>query len=113
MAKSKPVLPMSAADRAKQFAPFSPLNGLHRALAKKEKQRVPRKIIPEDKAEELNRALLQLQPGQTVTLVYYDAPEQVYVQLTGSFLKINQQHQCIELDNVSVDFADLAEVIPG
>ncbi len=111
MAKTKPILPMSAADRAKQFAPFSPLNGLHRALAAKEKQRVPRKIISEDKAGEINEALVSLQAGHTVTLVYYNAPEQEYVQVTGVLQKIDLNHKRVELGNLSVAFADLAEVI--
>ncbi len=104
-------MPMSAADRAKQFAPFSPLNGLHKALAEKEVQRVPRKIIPEDKAAEINEALLELQAGQTVTVVYYNAVERQYLQLTGKFQKINLKVKRLLLEGKEIGINDIIEIL--
>ena len=46
---------MPPLQRAKQFAPFDALTGLRIALKEKEKIREERKIISEEKAEEIEQ----------------------------------------------------------
>ena len=48
---------MAAADRAKQFLPFAALKGLPEALAKKERVAVPKIVLSEDMAEELDQKI--------------------------------------------------------
>lgn len=60
---SKPRAKMSAADRAKQFLPFAALKDLPEALARKERVVVPKIVLSEDMAEELNRKMQMIVPG--------------------------------------------------
>ncbi|MBQ1989036.1 MAG: YolD-like family protein, partial [Clostridia bacterium] len=73
---------MPPLQRAKQFAPFDALTGLRIALKEKEKIRVPKKIISEDKAEEINRILLSMKIGDEITAIYYDDSQEQYICLS-------------------------------
>ena len=58
---------MAAADRAKQFLPFAALKGLPEALAKKERVAVPKIVLSEDMAEELDRKIQEIVPGRIIS----------------------------------------------
>lgn len=111
MAKCKPNSPMPTADRAKQFAPFAALKGLPEALAEKEKIRVPRHIVSEDMAEEINRAITELKPGMIVTVVYYNEQEQEYLQLTGAVAKLYEYERILQIVKTKIKYDDIYEII--
>ena len=102
---------MPTADRAKQFAPFAALKGLPEALAEKEKIRVPRHIVSEDMAEEINRSITELRPGMIVTVVYYNEPEQEYLQLTGTVAKLYEYERILQIVKTKIKYDDIYEII--
>ena len=65
---------MSRKDRAKQFAPFDALKGLHDALKLKEYQheKIAKGEMSEDDARVISDVLLSLEDDDTVSLTYYD-----------------------------------------
>lgn len=79
------------ADRAKQFAPFDALRGLHEALKEKEKIVVEKPELSEERLEELDRVLNEVQPGAIITVVYYENGE--FVKKTGMVSKINREEK--------------------
>jgi hypothetical protein len=86
---NKPRAKMPASQRAKHFAPFDAVVGLRQALKEKEKIRIARKELSEDMIEEINLKLKALEPGQTITIVWYDTLEENYIKTTGKLTKIN------------------------
>ena len=62
---------MPPSKRAKIFSMFDALKGLKEALAAKERIPEERKILAADAIEELNRTLIELEKGSTITVVYY------------------------------------------
>ena len=101
---------MPPSQRAKQFAPFDAVVGLRKALKDKEKIRVPRKEISEDMAEEIDRTLKSLENGNIVTVVYYNALEQEYIQITGKFKAINTQKRFIQIETLNINFDDIYSI---
>lgn len=89
---------------------FDALKGLKEALARKEKQPEPRRILAEDAIAELNAALSRLEPGQLVTVVYYDGCEQVYRQLTGNAVKVDGLWKTLQVGSVVIEFSEIAQL---
>lgn len=100
---------MPRENRAKQFMPFAALKGLPEALRKKEKIRVPRKVIPEDKAYEIDAALQKIERGQVITVVYYCDEE--YIQLTGAVSRLDKQRRTLQLVKTQIFIDDILDVI--
>ncbi len=96
---------MSIEDRAKQFAPFSPLRGLHEALKQMERVVVPKAELSEERAEELNRALLQIQKGDMVTAVYYSEGE--YVKITGKVARLSIDEKFLQVVDKKIHLENL------
>ncbi|MBE7041328.1 MAG: YolD-like family protein [Ruminococcaceae bacterium] len=96
---------MSIEDRAKQFAPFSPLRGLHEALKQMERVVVPKAELSEERAEELNRVLLHIEKGDMVTAVYYSDGE--YVKVTGKVARLNIDEKYLQVVETKIAFEDL------
>jgi len=105
--KARGKMPMS--ERAKQFAPFSPLRGLHEALRQMERVVVPKAELSEERAEELNRVLLQIAKGDMVTAVYYSEGE--YVKVTGKVARINPSERILQIVDTKIRFEDLYQVV--
>ena len=112
MGKNKPREPMPISERAKQFAPFSPLHGMHAALLEKERIREARREISEDLATELNATLCTLELGRIVTVYYYDAAEEIYRQLTGAVAGIDTYKRTLTVEQTVILFDDLFEITP-
>ena len=76
---------MPVSERAKQFAPFSALNGLGYALEKKEAElmREEKKLLSDEVTASINRVLCRVEEGMTVRLEYYDVREKRYMTLCG------------------------------
>ena len=63
MGKCKPKFKMPIKERAKQFAPFSPLNGLEAALTERERLCEERRYPDSDTMAEINSVLSILKKG--------------------------------------------------
>lgn len=105
----KPRHKMTSADRAKQFMPFSALQGLEQALAAKERIVVLKKELPEEAAQELDRKMHLLQCGHTATVVYFQKGE--YVQITGMVARIDPASRILQIVNTRIPFDDILDVI--
>lgn len=99
---------MTVADRAKQFAPFSPLTGFYKALAAKEKIIVDRPELSEESLAELDRRMHDIQLGQMVTIVYYHNGE--YIKQTGMVAKIEPTSRILQIVNTRISFDDIVEI---
>ena len=110
MAKSKPKTPMPVSERAKQFAPFSPLRGLEKALSEKEKIRCDRRELTDEGAEMLNKKLLMLERGMIVTAYYYNSREREYLQMTGMLAGIDTTERYIQIVTTKISFDDIFDV---
>ena len=110
MASNKPRGNMPQSLRAKQFAPFAALKGLDEALAEKERIRVEKRLLSEERLSELNDKLMGLTVGQIVTVVHYDPIEREYIQLTGMVAKIDAQNRILRIVSESIKFDNLIEI---
>ena len=103
--------PMPRSRRAKQFMPFDALTGLREAIAAKERVIEPRRYPSEDAIAEINAKLLDLQKGQIITVVYYGDYEQRYLQLTGPVIKVDSYWHSIQIENITIDFSEIYELV--
>lgn len=103
--------PMPRSRRAKQFQPFDALRGLKEAIAAKEKIPTPRRYLSEDAIAEIDKALNSLRKGQVVTVVYYGAYEQDYLQLTGPVMKVDPYWHSLQIGNISIDFPEIDQLL--
>ena len=63
--------PMAVERRAKQFAPFAALKGFEDAVREKEIIYEPRRILAEEKKNELDIKLRMLKPGMEILVEYF------------------------------------------
>ena len=63
--------PMAVERRAKQFAPFAALKGFEDAVREKEIIYEPRRILSEEKKNELDIKLRMLKPGMEILVEYF------------------------------------------
>ena len=99
--------PMARSRRAKQFQPFDALRGLKEAIAAKEKIPTPRRYLSEEAIAEINAMLNTLRKGQIVTVVYYGAYEQDYLQLTGPVMKVDPYWHSLQIGHTAIDFSEI------
>ena len=99
---------MKRADRAKQFMPFSALKGLEDELSLAEKTPCARRELLEDEAEQLNRALLDLEPGDVIEVECYKNGD--YVTLSGPLLALDAAYRRLQLGDMEIRIADIAAV---
>lgn len=102
---SRPKYKMTREERAKQFMPFAALRGLEDALAAREHITVTRNELPPDAADELNRKMNELQPGNISTIIYYSHNE--YIKITGMVTKIDVTSRIIQIVNTKIKFDDI------
>ena len=110
MAKNKPKFKMSVEDRAKQFAPFSPLSGLEAALAEREKLREERRHPDGDAITAINTALTELKKGDAATVFFYNTEETRYEQTEGEISIIDDLHSRLFLCGKEIRFSDILEI---
>ena len=99
---------MSPADRAKQFMPFSALKGFEEALREKEKIVVEKICLSEERKEELDRKLQQIQKNDMVTVVYFCKGE--YIQVTGMVARLDLNAKIIKIVNTKIPFEDIYDM---
>ena len=100
---------MSMSNRAKQFAPFDALKGFREALKEKEKIKIEKKELSEDKIRKINDILKNIKEGMLITVVYYSDEE--YIQLTGIVLKIEKQKRYLQIAETIIHFNDIYDII--
>ena len=64
-------IPMAVERRAKQFAPFAALKGFEDAVREKEIIYEPRRILSEEKKNELDMKLRMLKPGMEILVEFF------------------------------------------
>ena len=111
MLKRGPRAPMPPSRRAKQFAPFDALKGLNEAIAAKEKMPELRRVLSDEKKEQISNALSELNKGQQVTVVYYGSMEQETLQVTGTVMKVDAYWQTLQVNKLVIDFSEIYEII--
>lgn len=99
---------MPREERAKQFMPFAALKGYPEALRKKEKIVVPKMQLTEDYAEELDRKLREVRPGDMVTAVYFCKDE--YLQVTGMVSGLDVSSRILRIVNTKIPLDDLYDI---
>lgn len=104
--------PMPRSKRAKIFSSFDALSGLKEAIEAKERVIEPRRYPSEDAIAEINEKLLDLHKGQIITVVYYGDYEQRYLQLTGPVIKVDPYWHSIQIENITIDFSEIYELLP-
>ena len=111
MAKRSPRAPMPPSRRAKLFVPFDALKGLKEAIAAKEKRPEPRRELTDYMKEQINNALLDLQKGQQITVVYYEKQEQQTAQITGTVMKVDAHWQTLLINQIVIGFEEIYDII--
>ena len=102
---------MPPSRRAKQFAPFDALKGLKEAIAAKEKRPEPRRELTDYMKEQINNALLDLQKGQQITVVYYEKQEQQTAQITGTVMKVDALWETLLINQIVIGFEEIYDII--
>ena len=100
---------MSISNRAKQFAPFDALKGFREALKAKEKIKMDKKELSEERAKEISDFLRNIKEGMLITIVYYSDGE--YIQLTGVVIKIEKQKRCLQIAERIIYFDDIYDIV--
>lgn len=105
---TKPKTKMPISQRAKQFIPFSALEGLAEALAKKEKQISAKMERSKERAAELNQVLKSLEKGMVVTVKYFDGGE--YLKTSGKITLIDDTERILQLEDLKIYFDDISDL---
>ena len=95
-------------NRAKQFIPFAALKGYEEALRAKEKVVVPKIELSDEKKEELNRKLQQVQKNDMITVVYFHQNE--YLQMEGMVSRIDKDARILKVVNTRIAFSDIYDL---
>ncbi|MCD7826292.1 MAG: YolD-like family protein [Clostridiaceae bacterium] len=107
MAK-KPKQKMMISERAKQFMPFAALKGLPEALAEKEHITAQKPELSEDRAEELNQILQQIQCGDMLTVIYFRKNE--YLKITGKLARLDSNSRVLQIVQTKIPFDDILDI---
>lgn len=99
---------MKRSDRAKQFAPFSALKGLEKAIQEQENLRTQPVLLSETRNAELDYLLHQVQPGQSIQITFYNG--QRYQTVKGQVRKIDRSGKFLLVDECRVPIASIYEI---
>ena len=108
MANNRAKMPIN--QRAKQFMPFDAVIGLRAALKEKEKIKENRKIASDDLEEEIDRKLKNLQIGEEVTVIFYNAILEKYSKVTEKVTEINVKLKRFKIGERVINFSDIFEI---
>lgn len=96
---------MSVSERAKQFMPFSALKGLEAALREKEKVLAVRAELSEERRDELDLRLREINVGDMITVIYFHEGE--YIKKSGLVSRIDTEAKYIQVVNTKIRFSDI------
>ena len=94
-------------ERAKIFAPFSPLRGLDEAYRAKERVTVPKAELLCDRIEEINIKLKSLQVGSFIKITYYS--DGGYKTKIGRIQSILPNKNTLVVDT-EIEFSDIYNI---
>lgn len=108
----KPNHKMDPGHRAKQFMPFAALKGFEQELEAAEFRPVEKVVFSEDAAEELDRKLHEVRPGDMVSVIYYKKTARggTYLTRTGMVAKVDLIDRSLTLVKERIPFADLYDI---
>lgn len=100
---------MSKSDRAKQFAPFDALKGLHDALKMKEYEhdRIQKGDLSSEKLAEMTKILLDYNKSDTLKVKYFS--DGYYKEKIGR-AKVNYVMRTVDFDGLKLTFDDIFNV---
>lgn len=99
---------MSKEERAKQFMPFAALKGFELAIAEKEKPVICKVEISEDRKDELDMKLREINVHSIASIVYYN--NGAYIRKTGMVAKIDTSARYIRIVNTKIAFSDIYDI---
>ena len=106
---------MSMQQRAAQFAPFAALTGLSEGFDEQERITQPKRILDEDRKQELDYILSEIPDGTMVSVTYFvpdpykDGGE--YITSTGSILRIDRRRGVLSLSGEQeIPFCDIVDI---
>ena len=94
-------------ERAKIFAPFSPLKGMDNAYREKEKIITPRSELLNDRIEEIDRKLRLLKRGTLVEVTYYSGDG--YKTHVGEVFSISPEKHTFSI-GLPISFSDIYDI---
>lgn len=86
------------------------MKGLTEAIAEKERLLYPQKVLTEDRIEEINRKLSELQVGDMVTVYYYCQYAKAYTQLTGKINKVDVFWKTLQINDKTIEFCEIDSI---
>lgn len=103
---------MSRADRAKQFAPFDALKGLHEALSVKEyeHERISKGELSEEKANELSKILINLEKDEILTVSYFKEGHNCTISGKSD---LDIENKIIKIDKTLINLDDIIDIKKG
>ena len=101
---------MNRANRAAQFQPFDALKGLQEELRMREERRnrVVKKEVSDEKAEEISKELIKIQKGSNVEIVFYRNGR--YYELTGYVFAKNNTYKYLIIGEEKITYDDIYEL---
>lgn len=107
---------MSNYDRAAQFAPFAALTGHGEAIAETARITESAVELSDDGIAILNEKLRNLEPGQKVTVIYFQPDRRkaggAYVRHTGDVKKVDAQETALIMtDGTVIAFSRIIDIL--
>lgn len=99
---------MKASDRAKIFAPFSPLKSLSDALREKEIVRVSKAELADERIEELDAILHKVSLGDEITIIHYN--NGIYEKTAGLISEIDVIAKSISIAKRTIMFENIYDI---
>ena len=100
---------MSRTDRAKQFAPFDALKGLHEALKVKEyeHEKITKGELSEEKATELSKILINLEKDEILTIKYFKEGHNCIISGKAD---LDIENRIITIDKTTINLDDIIDI---
>ena len=99
---------MKNSERAKIFAPFSPLKSLSDALREKEIIRIPKSELADERIEELDLILRRLSAGDEITVIHYN--NGIYEKTAGLVSEIDNIAKSISIAKRTILFDNIYDI---
>ncbi len=99
---------MKNSERAKIFAPFSPLKSLSDALREKEIIRVSKAELADERMAELDEILHRIEIGSEISVVYYD--NGIYEKITGLVSGIDPLAKSLSIAKRTILFDNIYDI---
>lgn len=102
---------MSLENRAAQFAPFAALVGYSEAITSSQENKEEKKMISDDKKEEIEEIFHAINKGSTVEIKYYASNKKKYLSYIGIVKAIDLVERKIIFENrKSIYIKDIIDI---